>query len=87
MVDQAPSSERRCRFVPTFYESWKADGRVGNTVKMQKLMRASCDKVPTLTPYGQSTVERALALTGRGLNGVLDRKANGTSEVCEPRMR
>jgi len=56
------ASERRRRFVPTFYESWKADGRVGNTVKKQKLMRASCDKVPTLMPYGQSNLRNLLIL-------------------------
>jgi hypothetical protein len=53
-ADQAPSSERRRRFVPTLYESRKADGSVGNTIKKQKLMQASCEKVPTLTPVDEA---------------------------------
>jgi hypothetical protein len=37
------------------YESWKADGTVGNTVKMQRLIERHVIKCLALMPYGQST--------------------------------
>jgi len=59
MVDQAPPSERRRRFVPALYQGRMADGSAGNTVKMQMLMQASCDKVPILMPEGRTNVGAA----------------------------
>jgi hypothetical protein len=43
----ARRSERRCGFVLTGEVSLRRDDLVGNTVKMRKADRASCDKVPS----------------------------------------